>query len=104
MLASLDERELLFLRLIDGIKIKETDDYSKVFYWEKDGVILIEQNIKHKFLYINYEKMYVPYYEKFGMGIPSCDIFFQDILERMFGWNGITEVEPMKEIYWIDVK
>jgi hypothetical protein len=88
-----DTPKEFFLDVIDGLKIKEESKYSDHIFWEKDGNILFEQDLKSKYLWVEYYHIWIVFENIFDMKYYDIQSFINNMVEEYLNWKGFTSNE-----------
>jgi len=85
---SFETTEEFFLNVIDGMKIKDQSEYSDIVFWEKNGKIIFEQDLKNKYLYVNYYIIWSVFENIFGLNSVEIQSFIIDVVKKHLNWIG----------------
>ena len=87
---SFDTPEEFFLHVIDGMKIKKQTKYPYSIFWEKNKKILFEQDLKNKYLLVDYYPIWSIYENFFCLNGVDIQSFIKDQVEEHLNWKGFT--------------
>jgi len=87
---SFNTTEEFFLNVIDGIKIKPQTKYLNSIFWEKNGKILFEQDLKTMYLWVEYDSIWAIFEKVFGLKYSEIQQFIKDQVEEHLNWKGFT--------------
>jgi hypothetical protein len=85
-----DTPEEFFLDVIDGIKVKKQTKYPNSVFWEKEGKIVFEQDLKNMDLWVSYNMIWVIFEKVFGMEYNEIESFIKGMVEEYLNWKGFT--------------
>ena len=85
-----DTPEEFFLNVIDGMEIKKQSAYPYSVIWEKDGVIIFEQKLYTKDLWVDYKSIWSVFEIFFGLKYNEIQIIIINIVREHLNWKGFT--------------
>ena len=87
---SFETPEEFFLYMIDGMKIKKQTKYPDSIFWEKNGKIIFEQDLKNNDLWVDYNSIWKILEKIFGFDNTEIDVFIEYWVEEYLDWKGLT--------------
>ena len=76
--------------ILDGITLKKDSRYPQSLFYYKDNRILMEQDWKNSYLWINYEKIWSFFESKFHLKYNEIQLFIQRYMEEYLNLKGFT--------------
>ena len=99
-----DTPEEFFLDVIKDIKVKQTK-YPESVFWEKNGKVIFEQNLKKNLLYVDYKSIWVIFEKIYGLQYSETQLFIKNMVEEYLNWRGLTPMAKPVEIstWWKNI-
>ena len=85
-----DTPEEFFLEVIKDIKIRPQTKYPDSIFWEKDGEIIFQQDLKNMVLWVKYNTIWKIFDKVFCMEYSEIQELIKSMVEEHLNWKGFT--------------
>lgn len=86
----LKPEERFLLEQLEGLESFTLDKYPESIFWEKNGVVIFEQDFKNGWLRCNYDKIWSVFSYKYGYNYDDTQSFMKRVIEKDTKLNGLT--------------
>lgn len=87
-----------FLNILDGCEIVLDERWPDSTFYRKNGEVLFEKDVKRKYFYVHYSKIWRVFEGQFGLQYADIQAFIKKVLETLKNFEGLTpEYSPFQK-------
>lgn len=97
-----------FINMLDGCEIVVDKRYPNSVFYRKNGEVLFEKDVKNKYFFVHYDKIWLVLERRFGLQYGKMQTFIKNVLETLKNFQGLRPLQSntwhQQPIRWKNLK